>query len=284
MSERPAWIAVHTGLAMVAFAGNSVLCRAGLGGDTIDAASFTIIRLASGAVTLFLIVSALNRKGRPKYGGNWISAAMLFLYAVTFSFAYLHLSTGTGALILFGAVQVTMIMAALWSGERPGVMEWSGMVIALSGLVYLLLPGLTAPSPTGAALMAAAGISWGVYSLRGRTSINPLTETAGNFVRSVPFAVIVSLVAIRQANLSVSGVLLAATSGALASGVGYAIWYTALKGLSATRAAAVQLSVPVLAAGAGVVFLAETVSVRLVLSAALILGGIGLAVAKRPVR
>ena len=269
---------------MVAFAGNSVLCRAGLGGDTIDAASFTLIRLASGAVTLLLIVSALNRKSRPKYRGNWMSAAMLFFYAVTFSFAYLHLSTGTGALILFGAVQVTMIMAALWSGERPRVVEWSGMAIALSGLVYLLLPGLTAPSPTGAALMALAGMSWGVYSLRGRTNTNPLTETAGNFVRAVPFAVIVSVIAIRQASLTTDGVLLAVASGALASGVGYAIWYTALKGLTVTRAAAVQLSVPVLAAVGGVVFLAETVSMRLVLSAALILGGIGLAVAKRPAR
>jgi drug/metabolite transporter (DMT)-like permease len=206
---------------------------------------------------------------------------MLCLYAVAFSFAYLSLSTGTGALILFGSVQVTMIAVALASGERPHALEWVGLAIALAGLVALVLPGLTAPPFLGAALMATAGFAWGLYSLLGRGAVDPLGETASNFLRSVPLAAAVSLLTLDQAHLSPRGIVLAVVSGALTSGLGYVVWFAALRGLTATRAATVQLAVPVLAALGGVVTLAETVSLRLALAALLILGGIGLAVAGR---
>jgi drug/metabolite transporter (DMT)-like permease len=203
---------------------------------------------------------------------------MLFLYAVPFSFAYLSLSTGTGALILFGLVQVTMILAALGSGERPHFWEWVGLVLAFAGLVYLVSPGLTAPSPLGSLLMGVAGVSWGLYSLWGRGAANPLADTTGNFARAVPLVVGVSILGLSRASISGPGVLLAILSGALASGLGYVVWYAALRGLSRTRAATVQLSVPVLAAMGGVFFLSEDVSLRLFLSAVLILGGVAIAI------
>ncbi len=267
-----------TALAMVAFAGNSVLCRMALGRASIDAASFSTLRLASGAVALVLIMAA-TRGGALRAEGSWMSATMLFLYAVPFSFAYVSLSTGTGALILFGAVQVTMILSALRTGERPDPRQWLGLALALAGLFYLVLPGLAAPSPLGSVLMALAGFSWGIYSLRGRGGSNPLAQTTGNFCRSVPLALAVSAIALRSTQIELAGVLLAIASGALASGVGYVIWYAALRGLSSTRAAIVQLSVPVLAAAGGVIFLAETISLRLALSAVLVLGGVALALA-----
>jgi len=204
---------------------------------------------------------------------------MLFIYAIAFSFAYLSLSAGTGALILFGCVQVTMILAALRSGERPQPLEWMGVFVALGGLVYLVLPGLRAPSPLGSGLMVMAGIAWGVYSLRGRGSGSPLADTAGNFIRAVPLILAVRLVILESVHLSQSGILLAVLSGAVASGVGYVIWYASLAGLTATRAAIVQLSVPVLAAWGGVAFLSEDISLRLILAGVLILGGIALAIA-----
>jgi len=213
--------------------------------------------------------------------GNWISAAMLFLYAIAFSFAYLSLSAGTGALILFGSVQMTMLLAALRSGERPQLVEWLGIALALGGLVYLVLPGLESPSLLGSSLMVIAGIAWGVYSLRGRGSGSPLADTAGNFIRAVPLILVVLLLSLNSVHLSKPGILMAVLSGAVASGLGYVIWYAALAGLSATRAAIVQLSVPVLAAWAGVVFLAEDLSLRLIVAGALILGGIALAITRR---
>jgi drug/metabolite transporter (DMT)-like permease len=206
---------------------------------------------------------------------------MLFAYAVAFSFAYRTLSAASGALILFGAVQATMILAALGSGERPHFLEWLGLLLAVSGLVYLVSPGLSAQSPSGSALMGLAGISWGIYSLRGRRAGDPLADTGGNFVRALPLAAAVSCATLPHAHLSGEGVLLAAVSGALASGLGYVVWYAALRGLTATRAATVQLAVPAIAALGGVLFLSERVSVRLLLAAALILGGVGLAVASR---
>ena len=214
-------------------------------------------------------------------GGDWGSAAILCLYAVPFSFAYVSLSTGTGALILFGAVQCTMLAAALWSGERPGALEWAGFAAAVTGLVYLVSPGVTAPSPSSAGLMALAGGAWGAYSLRGRGVRAPVAATTGNFVRTIPFALVLSLVMLRHAELSLRGVLLAVGSGAVASGVGYVVWYAALRGLTVTRAAMVQLAVPVVAAAGGVVFLAETVSVRLVVASVVILGGVAMALAVR---
>jgi len=267
--------------AMVAFASNSLLNRFALGQDAIDAASYTTIRLTSGAVMLFMIASLQRKKGRNILRGSWISAAFLFLYAITFSIAYLSLTTGTGALILFGSVQVTMIVAALRGGERPHVMEWIGLFLALGGLVYLVFPGLTAPSPLGSALMIVAGIAWGFYSIRGRGSQNPLGDTAGNFVYSVPMVLIALLFSFKNIAISSSGVMYAVLSGALASGVGYVIWYAALRGLTTTRAATVQLSVPVIAAWGGVVFLSENVSVRLLIAGVLILGGIAMAVSSR---
>ena len=263
-------------LALIAFAANSILCRLALEGPAIDAATFTTVRLSSGALTL-LIFSSLTSKSSPSgLQGNWSAASLLFLYAVPFSFAYLSLSAGTGALILFAAVQLTMILAALLAGERPAQLEWLGLAAALAGLVYLVSPGLSAPSPAGSVLMGLAGISWGLYSLLGRGVQDPIRVTTGNFVRAAPFTFLVSAVAFRSLDLSGPGVLLAVVSGALTSGLGYVVWYAALPGLSATRAATVQLSVPLLAAVGGVLFLFETVTFRLLLSTTLILGGIGL--------
>ncbi len=268
---------LFTLFALVAFAANSVLCRLALGAGRIDAASFSAVRLSSGAIMLVLLAGAVGERGSPGSPGSWGSGALLFLYAAAFSFAYITLGAGTGALILFGAVQVTMILAALHSGERPHPSEWAGLILALAGLVALVLPGLKAPSPAGCALMAAAGIAWGFYSLRGRGGESPLVRTRGNFARSVPFALGVSLVSLPLFRVSPEGILLAAASGALASGVGYVAWYAALRDLTSTRAAIVQLSVPVLAAAGGVAFLSERVTLRLVVSGVLILGGVGLA-------
>jgi drug/metabolite transporter (DMT)-like permease len=272
---------LYTSLAMVAFASNSLLNRLALGQGSIDAVSYTAIRLIAGAMTLWLISFFQRRDTGPSVRGNWISAAMLFLYAIAFSFAYLSLSAGTGALILFGSVQITMIFVALRSGERPHLLEWLGIVLAIAGLVYLVIPGLRAPSPLGSGLMMMAGVAWGVYSLRGRGSDSPLADTAGNFIRAAPLIIALRLFTLHDLHLTQSGILLAVLSGAIASGLGYVIWYTALRGLSATRAAVVQLSVPVLAAWGGVVLLGEDISLRLLLAAALILGGIALAITGR---
>jgi len=269
-----------TASALVAFAANSVLCRLALGHAEIDAATFSIIRLASGALALLLL--SLGLRGRPlRVGGNWGSAALLFLYAVPFSFAYTSLGAGTGALILFGSVQATMLLAAIGSGERPRPRHWVGLALAVAGLVILVLPGLRAPSPGGAMLMTVGGISWGIYSLRGRGPAGPLPETTGNFIRSIPFALAVSLLSARHLRTSPGGILLALASGVVASGLGYVLWYAALKGLSASRAATVQLSVPALAAAGGVMVLGESVSPRLAAAAILILGGVALTLAGR---
>ncbi|MCI0552670.1 MAG: DMT family transporter [Anaerolineae bacterium] len=273
--------ALYTSLAMVAFASNSMLNRLALGQQSIDAVSYTTIRLTAGAVTLWLILFLQKNNAEPNVRGNWISATLLFLYAITFSFAYLSLTAGTGALILFGSVQVTMILVALRTGERPQLMEWLGVLLALSGLVYLVMPGLKAPSLSGSALMIMAGIAWGIYSLRGRGAGSPLADTAGNFIRAVPLIILVRLVTLNGVQLSQSGILLAVLSGAVASGVGYVIWYAALRGLTATRAAIVQLSVPVLATWGGVALLVEDISLRLILAGAFILGGITLAITGR---
>jgi drug/metabolite transporter (DMT)-like permease len=270
-----------TTFAMIAFASNSLLNRLALGKHTIDAVSYTTIRLISGAIMLALIRSTQKQSGQPLLGGSWLSALFLFLYALTFSFAYLSLSAGTGALILFGSVQLTMIIIALRNGERPPVLEWVGLALALGGLIYLVLPGLSAPSPLGSILMLMAGIAWGFYSVRGRGSQNPLADSTGNFVYAFPMILLIRLISVNNIQLSSTGTLLAALSGALASGVGYVIWYSALRGLTTTRAAIIQLSVPVLAAWGGVLLLSEHISVRLLFAGILILGGIGLTVLTR---
>ncbi len=276
-SPRPRVILL-TSIALVAFAGNSVLCRMALDGGTIDAAGFSLIRLASGAIALLIILSVTDRTHSTKSHGSLISASMLFLYAVCFSFAYINLDAGTGALILFGMVQATMIAGALLEGDRPSPVEWGGWLLTVVGFIYLMSPGLTAPSPIGAGLMGLAGIGWGIYSLRGRSESDALAGTTFNFVRSVPLVTVVALIGFSHLHLSREGIVLAAVSGALTSGVGYAIWYAALRGLSSMQAAMVQLSVPLLAAAGGMLLLSEPASTRLIASGVLILGGICLAV------
>jgi len=271
----------YTIFALVCFALNSILCRLALKTDEIDAPAFTIIRLLAGALTLFVIFSFFGKKDVEKGKANWLSAFFLFAYAICFSFAYLGLTTATGALILFGAVQLTMIIFALVRGERPHRLEWLGLILAFGGLVYLVFPGLEAPPILSALLMILAGIAWGFYTLRGRGSTNPLADTAGNFSRSVPFVVLAALPFFQTFHLSAKGVLLAVLSGAVASGIGYSVWYAALKFHTATRAAVLQLSVPAIAAAGGVIFLAESVSIRLILASCLILGGIGLVILGR---
>ena len=281
-SSRPARrsVVALTILTLIAFAANSVICRLALGEETIDAVGFTAVRLVSGALTLLLLCVARRRAFVMPGAGDWISAVMLFVYAATFSLAYLSLSTGTGALILFGAVQVTMIVVGLAAGERLHPLQWGGLVAALTGLVYLVSPGLSAPSPGGAVLMAVAGVAWGVYSLRGGGS-DPVATTAGNFVRAAPLALVAGAVMYSELRLTLPGVLLAVFSGAVTSGIGYVLWYAALRGLTTTSAAVLQLSVPVLAALGGVALMSETVTMRLVVASAVTLGGVGLAVLGR---
>ena len=268
-----------TVLAMLAFAGNSLLCRFALKETAIDAASFTSLRLLSGAVTLWLIVYL--RGGGRVTAGSWTSALALFAYAAAFSFAYISLPAAAGALLLFGAVQATMIGYGLWSGEHMSPRQWVGLVMALLGLVGLLSPGLSAPPLSGALLMLGAGVAWGVYSLRGRGGGDATAVTAGNFVRAVPMALALSLLARPVLSVDVEGAWYAVVSGALASGVGYALWYRALPGLRPVSAATVQLSVPVIAALGGVMFLSEAPGVRLVLASLAILGGIALVIVSR---
>jgi drug/metabolite transporter (DMT)-like permease len=265
---------VFTALALIAFAANSVLCRLALGGKTIDAAGFTSIRLLSGAIVLLCILQLKGTKNGSSTNGSWSAAFMLFLYAVTFSFAYMTLNTGTGALILFGSVQITMILRSHLAGNRLLLIEWVGVVVAFSGIVYLVLPGVTAPSLTGFSLMTLAGIAWGLYTLKGRGSTNPLSDTSYNFLRSIPFVIVLGLFFFHDAHITRQGIILAAISGSITSGIGYTLWYIALRGLSATQAAVVQLSVPVIAGFGGVVFVSEQISLRLTLSALLTLGGI----------
>ena len=273
-------IVMLTLLAMVAFASNSLLCRLALRQTAIDAASFTFIRLLSGAIALWLIV--IVRKTARSNVGSWTSGLALFAYAAAFSFAYISLSAGTGALLLFGMVQATMIFWGLRKGERLSARQWFGLAIALGGLTALVFPGLSAPPVAGALLMTAAGIAWGIYSLRGKGAGDPTSVTAGNFWRSVVFAAVLSMTLLRWTNLDLAGIRYAIASGALASGIGYVIWYSVLPELKATTAATVQLSVPVLAAVGGILFLGESITLRLLFASLFILGGIGLVITKRP--
>lgn len=289
---KPTQLFMLTLLAMIAFAGNSLLCRLALTQTGIDAASFTFIRIFSGAVALWLIlkirrVSAVapvgacpepgRRDGRRRRG-NWPSALALFAYAAAFSFAYISLSAGTGALLLFGAVQATMILWGLRRGERLRLRQLVGLGLALGGLVALLFPGLSAPPLGGSILMLGAGVAWGIYSLRGRAAGDPASATAGNFLRAVPFAAILSIAMVPWAHLDQAGAGYAILSGAIASGAGYVIWYTALPGLKAASAATVQLSVPVLAAAGGILLLSEPLTLRFLFASIAVLGGIALVV------
>ncbi len=267
---------------MLAFASNSLLCRAALDGGHADAASFTTLRLAGGALVLGL--AARWRGSAPPRGGHaWGSALALFAYAIGFSLAYRRLPAGTGALLLFAAVQLTMVGAGLRAGERPRPLEWAGHVLAVAGLVVLTRPGLARPDLAGAVLMLGAGAAWGVYSQRGRGRPDVVGANAASFARSVPLCLGASAIgfSLGEARIDAAGFGLALASGAVASGLGYAVWYAALRGLTATRAALVQLSVPPLAACGGVFLLGESFSPRLLVAGLLILGGIGLAVWRR---
>ena len=271
--------AALTALAMAAFAANSLLCRLALGHALIDAASFATVRMAAGATILSLIVWLRGRNFRGH--ADWRTAAALFVYMAFFSFAYRSLTAGTGALILFGAVQLTMFVMALRAGEHFSILSWMGLAAATAGLVYLMTPGLTAPDPIGGLLMAAAGTAWGFYSLLGRGAADPLQATAANFVWGVPLTLAVSLLFAGSVHASPGGLALALASGAVASGCGYVIWYAALPGLTGTQAATVQLTVPIIAAFGGVMLLSEQVTLRLLIASAATLGGVAVVLAQR---
>jgi len=275
---KPTRLFILTLVAMIAFAANSLLCRAALKQTSIDAASFTFIRIFFGAAALWLIMKMRNTAW--KEAGNWPSALALFAYAAAFSFAYNTLAAGTGALLLFGAVQATMIFWGLHKGERLHAIQMVGLLVAISGLIVLLFPGLSAPPLSGSILMLGAGVAWGVYSLRGKLQ-DPGSATAGNFLRAVPLAAIVSIILLPWARLDRAGIAYAALSGAIASGLGYVIWYTALSGLKATSAATVQLSVPVLAATGGILLLGEPITLRYLFASIAVLGGIALVVLEK---
>ncbi|MAD75927.1 MAG: EamA family transporter [Rheinheimera sp.] len=267
-----------TSLSMAAFAGNSLLCRAALLHTSIDAASFTSIRLISGAIVLVLLIRC--RQGAPVIAGNWLSAMALFVYAAGFSLAYISLSAATGALLLFGAVQATMIGYGIYAGERVRKWQLAGLLLALGGLLVMLLPGLSAPPLQGAILMLSAGVAWGIYSLCGKGAGDPTGVTTGNFLRAVPITLAMSLLTLNSITLDMAGFGYAVASGALMSGLGYAIWYRVLPALRATSAATVQLSVPVIAALGGIIILNEPVTVRLLVASVAILGGIALVMNK----
>jgi drug/metabolite transporter (DMT)-like permease len=293
-------IFILTLLALIAFASNSLLCRAALKESSIDPATFTFVRIFSGALALGLVMRVrkrltVNATATPvvdsfsnsapatdcsslRYG-NWISAGALFAYAAGFSFAYTSLSAGTGALLLFGTVQATMILWGLHKGERLNTIQIAGFIVAIAGLVVLVFPGLSAPPLIGSILMLGTGLAWGIYSLRGKGERNPASVTTGNFVRAVPFAAALSIIFLPSTNYNLAGITYAITSGAVTSGLGYVIWYSALPGLKTASAATVQLSVPVLAATSGILLLGEPITVRYVLASVAVLGGIGLVVA-----
>ncbi|MGJ7511703.1 DMT family transporter [Variovorax sp. GT1P44] len=274
-------LVVLTALAMLAFAGNSLLCRLALLHTGIDAATFTSVRLVSGALVLWLIAAQRSGPGTKSLEGGWLSALALFVYAEAFSFAYLSLSAGTGALLLFAAVQISMIGWGLYRGERLTPWQITGFVLAIGGLVYLLLPGLSAPPLHGALLMAAAGVAWAVYSLRAKGAGDPTRVTAGNFMRAAPLVLAVSAAMLPAMKWDPAGIGYGLASGVLSSGIGYVIWYAALRELRMTSAATVQLSVPVIAAFGGVLFLGESVSLRLVIASVAVLGGVAVVLLAR---
>ncbi|MDN4502373.1 DMT family transporter [Alteromonadaceae bacterium BrNp21-10] len=274
----------YTSLALLAFAGNSVLCRLALHHLQMDAGSFTGIRLIAGAITLLLLVSLFNLRQLPRHdkplshqlrsAGSWSAACMLFVYAIAFSYAYITLDTGTGALILFAAVQITMLVVNALRGNRLLMMEWMGLLLAMLGLVYLLLPTLSIPTLTGFVLMLMAGMAWAFYTFAGQGSTQPLLATTSNFLRTLPIAIPMLLVGLGQSDMPMEGVLLAVLSGAMASGVGYTLWYLALRHLTTVLAAVVQLMVPIVAALFGILFADEMLTQTLAVASVLIVGGL----------
>ena len=280
-------VIVLTAVSMVAFAGNSLLCRLALKSTAIDPASFISIRLVSGALALWLILwirrtsSRGAKASKDRVSGDWLSASALFIYAAAFSFSYTHVSAGVGALLLFGAVQATMIGYGIAMGERLSKLQLLGLVAACAGLAFLFLPGLSAPPWQSALLMLASGVAWGVYSLRGRQAADATHATSGNFSRAAGLALLASLLMPSTLYLANSGIYYAALSGALTSGVGYAIWYSVMPRLSVTGAATVQLTVPVLASIGGITWLGESLSLRILIACVAILGGVALTIRYR---
>ncbi len=271
-------VAIYTSIALLAFAGNSILCRLALKDNAIDAASFTTLRLISGVCVLYAIAAFSKTPNTKATTGSWRAGFMLFIYAATFSYAYLLLDTGTGALILFGAVQISMILYSLASGGKLHIFEWVGLIVAFSGLCYLLTPGSNVPSWQGLALMSIAGIAWGLYTLEGKASQTPLQDTAYNFLRAAPFLLVLLPLMLHDMYLSATGIAAAVASGGIASGLGYSIWYAAVRELSSTQAAVLQLLVPIVASAGGIVLLGETLTLRLALASLLVLGGIFLVI------
>lgn len=274
--------AIYTSLALLAFAGNSVICRLALQDGEIDAASFTSIRLIAGIIVLSVILHARKPRGEEDVKSTgWMGAIYLFIYAATFSFAYTTLETGIGALVLFGAVQITMIGKSLLSGTRLHYSEWIGLIVAFSGFIYLVLPDITSPSVVGFALMTLSGIAWGLFTLRGRNAVEPLRDITTSFQYTLPFVVLLLLANLNDLALSSTGFLLAILSGGMASALGYIVWYRALQQLTATQAAVLQLLVPVIAAFGGVIFANEVITHHLVIASASILGGVLLVIVGR---
>ena len=265
-------------MALVAFAGNSVLCRLALVDDAIDPAGFTLIRLLSGILVLWPLLLVSQSKAAYQKSGSWFSALMLFVYALLFSYAYISIDTATGALILFGAVELSLVLVSLLKGKRLSVNEVVGVLLALAGFVYLVLPELQKPTLSGFIMMSVSGIAWAMYTVGGQGSTNALRDTAFNFLRTVPLLIVLLVVSFNSLSLTPYGVGLAIASGAITSGLGYAIWYAALPNLTTTQAAVIMLFVPIIAAFGGVIFTDEDISLRLIIAGALVLGGIALVI------
>lgn len=280
MLGRP-WIFALTAATMIAFAANSLLCRAALRGGAIDATSYTAIRLASGALVLVAITLARRTTEPARGAGSWWSALVLGVYAITFSLAYVRIGAGTGALLLFGSTQLTMITGGLLRGEHPTPRQWIGLAVAAGGVVMINLPSLDPPPLAGAALMLGSGVGWGVYSLHGRGATRPIAATAGNFARSTPFAALFAAVALATSgHVTTRGAVLAIASGGITSGLGYCLWYAVLPSLGAARAAIVQLSIPVIAAGGAILLLDEPLRLHVAVGGGVILGGLALALGR----